>query len=240
MGNKHTLATALLLAGLGLALTGCVYTRLLALKNQLGEFEKFVEIEDQGDLVLRFKQPVLLSEDLIWLTQLQPTEKKETAIQKDWLWRMRKEPIANLTEPLDYQLTFVTRFTSNRLTQLTIPQEFLNTVPGSEVVAMLRAFGHAQINEAKRVATADASKPELRQTLPRLDVTAAEELFGRPHEIKRAKGKLVHLYRYSLETPTRADPAQKTAQAWFVFDPKTNQLLKLQVAFAGLGFQINF
>ena len=239
VATNHRCGTVFLLAGLGLALTGCVYTRLLSLKSQLEDFEKYVEVQNQGDLVLIFKKPVLLSKDLIWLTQLQPSEKKETATEKDWVWRLRKDPITNLTETMDYQLTFVTGFTSNRMTRITVPQEFLNAMPATGVVAMLKAFGHAQINEAKRVATADVSNQEVRKSLPKLNITSAEELFGKPHETKVYGGKTTYLYRYSLETQTLASPASKKAQALLVFDQKTSQLLKLQATFAGLGFRIN-
>lgn len=228
------------LLGLVVGLTGCVYLRLLALKGQLNEFDKYVEVHDRGDLVLVFKKPVLSAPDLLWLTKLQPTEKRGTAPEERWSWTLEKVALPNLVETEPHQLTFVTGFVSNKLTEIAIPQRFLTVVPGRGVVALFKAFGHAEILEKQRTASADLRGDQLRKELPVLTTADADRLLGWPHETQAEEAHLVWLYRYTLNTPQAADPARKLAWAKLTFDRETQRLLQLEARFAGLGFHVKF
>ena len=58
--------------------TGCVYLRLLQVKNQLNDFEGNFDLKDQNGLKLVFKNPVLLSRDIVWLTKNNPISREHS------------------------------------------------------------------------------------------------------------------------------------------------------------------
>jgi hypothetical protein len=59
----------LILVAVVLALSGCVWLRLLSVRDQLREFDRFVEATGEPGLELRFREPVLLADDLDTLIQ---------------------------------------------------------------------------------------------------------------------------------------------------------------------------
>ena len=63
MKTRHTVL-CFLAAGLGLLLTGCIWTRLLTLKHQFADFERFVQVDDRDGLSFNLLKPVLLADDL--------------------------------------------------------------------------------------------------------------------------------------------------------------------------------
>ena len=62
-----------LLAALLLSLNGCVYLRLLELKNQFAEFDKYFRVEAGEHFVVRFLHPVLYLDDFSELAKIEPT-----------------------------------------------------------------------------------------------------------------------------------------------------------------------
>ena len=81
--------------GLVLSLmSGCVYLRLLKLKNQLYAFDENVTVElDQG-LSLKFPEPVVRDEDFVFITESQPSSITAVSAEpkiEDWNWRFEKQ-----------------------------------------------------------------------------------------------------------------------------------------------------
>ena len=60
-----------------LVLTGCVWLRLLDLKNQFAQFDRYIEVPDGPGIELRFRTPVLLEGDLDRLIRGEPTATAE-------------------------------------------------------------------------------------------------------------------------------------------------------------------
>src|SRR5579884_1856892 len=79
------------LISLLISITGCVYLHLLEVRRQLSNFEDNFEIKDQNELTLVFLKPVLLTEDIIWLTELGPTSEEGTEQGKLWKYTFEKQ-----------------------------------------------------------------------------------------------------------------------------------------------------
>ena len=85
----------LVLVACALLLSGCVWTRLLALKGQFKEFDRYVVAVDDGDaLLLRFKEPCFRPEDIGYLFGDEtPSERGEAAADgiAVWTYRLRRD-----------------------------------------------------------------------------------------------------------------------------------------------------
>ena len=67
----------LLLVFLLLTLSGCVWLRLLEIKNQLADFDENIRIEvADKHFIVHLLKPVLRSDDFIYLSKLQPSRKQ--------------------------------------------------------------------------------------------------------------------------------------------------------------------
>ena len=74
-----------------LTLTGCAYWwRAYQTYQQMGEFDKYFNVVVTDDFTLKFKEPVMLSEDFVSMARLRPSEEKPTSDGKQWRYWFRK------------------------------------------------------------------------------------------------------------------------------------------------------
>ncbi|MBT7108672.1 MAG: hypothetical protein HN942_06405, partial [Methylococcales bacterium] len=66
---------SLLVSALLSSLTGCVWWRLYQVYNQMAEFDEHFSVQHDQSFTLLFKDPVVYSEDFVFLAKLQPTQK---------------------------------------------------------------------------------------------------------------------------------------------------------------------
>src|SRR2546430_6257391 len=81
----------LLISGVALLLTGCVWLRLLAFKEQLADLDRYVKVDDRKGLAFHFLEPVLYADDVRELLQMEPTVKTTNQNCQTWLWTFEKE-----------------------------------------------------------------------------------------------------------------------------------------------------
>jgi hypothetical protein len=191
------LLAALMLGAAGLLLGGCVYLRLLELKNQLADFDRFFAADLSDGLRLTFKKPVLLDEDMAFL-KLAPESRQRLGTAERWHFRWIKAPAAADTGSRVYEETADFIFVEHKLAKLILPESFFIFFPKQTALAGLRAIGHATVDRAKRSVTSRMTEEVERVRAPRAaDLTAA---LGAPGEILEQNGRPQWHYRLDPAT----------------------------------------
>ncbi len=225
---------------LSLTLTGCVYLRLLSLKNQLADFDHFVKVRDDHGLALEFVRPVLTSEDLLWLIKLHPTQVTTSSNLETWCWTFEKQRSPAVTESGNYDLTFKTSFTNATLCRFTLSERFLSVMPKEAILGMLRAVGQADIDEKNRTAKGQMQTELNGVHLEPASRSQVAQLLGVPSSTVDSGSGQTCRYNYFLKTDSPG-PA-KTKEAWtaFTFDKSTERLVHVEANFAGFRIRLEF
>lgn|GEM_PF-867649 len=212
-----------LLAALVLCLGGCVYFRLLQLKNQLGNFdENFAAVTTDGVTIVCL-HPLLLSDDLRFLG-IDPKTIKTNGQTTRWHVRwLKDEPPQAEAEAL-HDVELFMDLKDDKLQSLHIPERYFEFFPKDLFVDLLRSTGQASIDKLSHRAEVHAGQ-EMQETMAVLPaLSSVEKLLGLPTEKKRDGELIRYRYRYRTETPTGRG---KAIEMIFSFDQKTGNLRKL-------------
>lgn len=233
----HLSLVLLLIASLG----GCVWLRLLALKNQLGAFDENFATEVSDHYALIFKNPVLLNGDFVELAKIQPTRRFGTPDGGSrWIQAFHMLDAKGKLQPgkdffftLDFnQDDYLTRWDFSPL--------FMTMVPAQFFEASIRSIAKTKVDEAnhrlkldrKDWATITVKPPTVAQ------ITAA---LGEPLEKTEEDGKKAYVYRFQVETP-HIEPGYEdrgVTEVRLLFDPKTDEMTNMRGRFIGLKVKIN-
>jgi hypothetical protein len=231
------LSLAVLMAGLALTLTGCIWLRLLALKNQFAEFDRYVKVDDRHDLELQFVKPVLYARDVRALFELEPTSKCTNLDQQTWYWTFEKIPAPTQAEPGDFSLTFSTTFVDNKLTRFAIPERFLVVLPKPFVLGMFRSLGQARVDQAKRTLGVKWAPDGEARVLTQPEVS---RLLGQPFSLTEAKTNETWLYRYQLKSPSLNTNQHLLARVGFTFVKETGTLGRVDASYGNFRINMSF
>ncbi len=189
LGRKPVIA---LLGVCCLLLTGCVYLRLLQLKNQIGHFERnFVVHTDEG-VRIECRKPVLKTEDVRWFG-LEPEVRTPGDDSETWQVRWVKQLPPEVTEQGTYDIVLHLDFTDEKLRQLTIPERYFEAMPKHLLIDLLRSLGGARVDRDAR-----ALEAQLATAAP--DLPGIQRLLGRPSREIVTKEETVYGYRYVPST----------------------------------------
>lgn len=229
---------ALLLA---FSLSGCVWLRLLELKNQLTQFDRHfrVEVADQH-FILHLRDPVLLSEDFTDLTKLKPSRVGILPQGYRWFLDFAHDPAAQPQK--DQRLIFAMSFTQDgKLSAFDFPPLFLQMAPVAFLEASIRSLGLGKVDQGKQQLKVDPEDlPKLTGKLP--SQKAILDALGPPTERATQDGLQVLLYRFKAQT-TPVDPdyeKRRLAEAKLFFDPAKDELVRLSGRFVGLKIAIDY
>jgi hypothetical protein len=222
--RRWLVTLGLLVAAVGLS--GCVYLRLLALKRQLGDFDRHFALQTTDGLRLTCLHPVLLSDDVRWLGIL---PEKVTTLRQAEQWHVHwvKQVSANTHEPepaahdIEIQIDFVEK----KLTGFFIAERYFAFIPKSFVIGVVRGLGTAGINKHERSLNAKISLTDSDPSQGRPTIASLAELLGRPTE-QRTEGEQI-LVRYRYLPPT-AGSNNGDFDLLFRFSTATGELLHLE------------
>ncbi len=241
--NQHrVIITRLLIVFILLQLPGCVYLRLLELKNQFKEFDQYIEVRTDPSFTLFFKQPELHKEDIHDLSKINPTQIISSMSGEEWIYRFVK--INNQGEADKLQaitLTFRLKFDRHgKLEQWYFPDEFLAMVPAEFLEASFRSLGNATIFKLSRQLKADVT-PIKTQAKPPTQTTV-KQVLGQPYQIIDKDKLQRYLYRFRLITDWVEDgyEERKIAIVKLDFVAKNHLLIRASPRFAGLKISINY
>lgn len=202
--------------------SGCVYLRLLQLKNQLADFEKNFAYSSADGLRLIFKSPVLLGDDLRWLGA-EPESIHKTDNNESWQIRWAKELPPGTKEEGVYDVVVNAEMTDHRLRSVQIPERYFAYVSKSLFVSALRSAGHAHIDRQSRQAVMNTPPDEPGAVGP-VDRPSIQKMLGLPTQLINEPQAC--RYRYVFRPQTSGAPG-KPVEVTFVFDPTSGMLRKL-------------
>lgn len=212
----------ILLLGAATLTSGCVYLRLLQLKNQLADFDKNFSADTTAGLRINFKAPVLFGDDLRWLGA-EPETVRKTEETEAWIIRWVKELPPTVKEEGVYDVIVEADLHERRVHSVLIPERYFAYVPKDLFVGALRSAGHAKIDRQSRQAVMDTGN-ELTARFQPADISSIEKMLGVPTQ-RTAEADLVR-YRYIFRPQTQGPPG-KPVEVTFVFDSKTGLLRRL-------------
>ncbi len=219
-----------------LLLHGCVWLRLLEVKGQLQEFDRYVDAVGEPGLELRFREPVLESGDLDHLIQGRATSTTLSGIREIRAYVFRKLA-PERAEPESAVLTLVVVCTieDDRLSAVAFPDEVFRAIPRDLAIAGLKALGRATVDRATRSATGSLTARELADQRPTRQRLVA--LFGEPNQIRREPDQPRErwLWRYQLLGESLKDDGKPVVAAiGFTFVDGDERPVRFQVSLAGL------
>lgn len=199
-------------------LSGCVYLRLLQLKNQFTRFEENFQLTTDTGLQLRFLQPILLTSDLRWMG-FEPASVNRLGTAEHWHLRWVKQPAAGVAADGAFEIAFDLSFTEDRLSGLTLAEKYFSLLPKDIVVAAIKSLGGAAVDEKKRSVQTSVLSPAGSAVFPTR--TMLDAMLGRPTEESFEDDRIVARYRC-----VSADPAGKgkPLDLKLVFDARTGLL----------------
>ena len=232
----------LLAVFLAFALTGCVWLRLLELKNQLVDFDENVRVEvADKHFILSLLHPVLFSEDFVYLTKLNPSRTEVLPKGYRWFLDFRMDP-ARTPEQGKKTIVFAMTFTpDHKLSAFDFSPLFLQMAPPVFLEASVRSLGHGKVDQGRNQMKVDPEDlPKLNAKLPTRQ--AIEAVMGPPELELPYQGQIILLYHFKADAKPVADEYEKRriAEAKLFFDPKTDELVRLVGRFAGLKLKIDY
>jgi hypothetical protein len=188
-----------LLAALCLLLGGCVYLRLLELKHQLADFDRYFAVDETNGLTFTMQKPVLLADDMAFF-ELAPESTEQLGAAMRWHLRWVKDYAAPGEHATDYEVEADLTFVDGKMVRVHLPARIFSFVQKSFVLQALRSLGHASVDTLSHSARATLDAPGL-APLTRTDLL---HFLGTPLDTGREGGHLLlhYVYRDVCASPT--------------------------------------
>ena len=216
-----------------LLLPGCVYLRLLDLRGQLADFDRYIEVVAGPGLGIRFREPPLDAEDVTTLIGSGPTATAPFPGGEARTYAFTRLPSDQGEDPPGAVTTLVmtTLVAEGRLQAVTFPPEVFRAVPRSLALSALRAMGRAEVDTARRSAEIPMDPLMDPASVP----TGHElvEVFGHPNLRQPLPGGGSRwVWRYRLQRPEEGAPVM--AAVAFVFAGGRERPVQFQVHISGM------
>jgi hypothetical protein len=224
-------------------LSGCVWLRLLSVRDQFAAFDQHIEVPDGPGVELRFRSPVLLAADLDQLIRGAPTAEAQQggiAVRVYQFDRLDPDLGQRRAHGGITQLRLIATCDDGKLRALTLPPDIFTIVPRELCLAALRSLGQAQVDTSAR--TAIAALPQtnelarLRSLVPDRGTIIAR--FGPPHRTYAVDGRQRLIWRWQLDGKSLRDDGQPVVAAMgFVFPvdaPDSTRPSRFQIHLAGM------
>lgn len=228
---------------LAVTLSGCVWFRLLEIKNQLADFDENIRIEVvEKHFIVHFREPVLLSEDFVYLSKLNPSRiEKLTNGGYRWFLDFHLDP-AKTAEQKTQLVSFSMTYTrEHKLEAFDFSPLFVEMAPVAFLEASIRSLGVGKIDQEKRQLKVDPEDlPKLIAALPKsADIT---RVMGPPESVVNENGLRILVYRFKADSlPVDKEyEERRIAEAKLYFDPSKDEILGLKGRFAGLKLSIDY
>ena len=224
-----------------LTLSGCVYLRLLQLKNQLAKFDRYFEADTRDGLKLTCKEPVLLDEDFDGFFKWSPESRQKAGAAEKWHFRWIKERTVADGEHAPYAVEFDLFFTDHKLAKLIVPESFFATfMPKQFVLTTLRSMGGAKIDQKNRSASVNVDHAAIDPAaIDRPSQAGLTALLGAPVEVSGSATELQWRYRFAAASPKQR-LGRGGIDVTFTFDPVTNRVRKMRGTSMGMTVAMDY
>ena len=219
-------------------LSGCIFVRMLNVKDQLNDFDTNFDLNDEKGLTLVFKNPVLLSDDVIWLMKGSPGSVKLIEESEQWTYVFQKQHTTSQEEGDEYDIPIVMVMEEDKLTEITFPERFLKNLSVPVLKKMLSSMGNADVSKFKRSASSKYVGEDT-TGIPTSDNVM--ETLGEPYELEVGDEKSQLSYLYYLEDATgNADRDNLNLELWFVADNDDKSLKSVGGKIRGIKLYLDF
>jgi hypothetical protein len=216
------LLRAVALVSLALLLSGCVYLRLLEIKQQLGKFDQFFALQTHEGLAIVCQTPVLRSADIRWIG-LSPEHTRKLGHAEQWRVRWVKQLPAGITEKTEFDIVLELSFANDKLSRVAIPERYFAVMPKQFLIGVIKSLGRGKIDKAGKKIEAQVSAEEIAAARPKLP--AIDKLLGVPSE-ERVEGETTIVrYRY---VPATKESRAGVFDMHLTFHTDSGELLKWQ------------
>lgn len=223
-------------------LAGCVYLRLLEVKNQLRDFDRFFQVEVSDQFALKFREPVLLDEDFEYLTGFRPTRTERRGGETIWSVDFQKLDAAGRVETPTRTLRFTMWFgADSKLTRFAFSPLFVAIAPASFLEASIRSMGRGAVDTDRRQLRVEPQDiPRINARLPTRRTIV--DAIGEPAQRATIADGLLYVYRFRVDAQPVSSAAAKhgVAEAKLLFDPVSDELRKMLGQFVGLRLKIDY
>lgn len=209
-------------AALALLLGGCVYLRLLELKQQLGKFDQFFALQTADGLALICHTPVLRTSDVRWIG-LKPEHTRKLGQAEQWQVRWIKQLPPGVTETGEFDIALEMGFAADKLTRVAIPERYFVVMPKAFLVGVIKSLGKGRIDKSEKKIEATVSAAEIAAARPKLP--SIDKLLGVPSEEREEGETTVVRYRY---VPATKEPRAGVFDMHLTFHTTSGELLKWQ------------
>lgn len=218
-----------------LLFSGCIYLRLLELKNQLADFERYFATDLRDGVKITCRTPVFLDKDMAFF-HLAPESRQRVGVAERWHFRWLKDGAAPDANPGSDEFAMDLIFVDHRLTRVILPERLFAFVPKHFFLTVVRAFGGAQIDREHRTARAWVHEDLGPDKIP--PPPTGSELraqLGAPVETRETPAGLIWRYSYK---PATADQHSGRIEATFTLNPATGHLRRMQARILELTFDV--
>lgn len=200
--------------------TGCEWARwlrLLSLKKQFGQVERYVRIDDQDGLTMHLLKPVVYADDLSLLIA-DETSRSTNGHRMQWLWTYEKQTLGPAPAPGSWDLAFTMTFENSKFCELRFDKRFLGIMPKPLIIGLLRSFGQAEINIKRGTLAMKWVGPGPGQKVELPTRSQVTNLLGDPFLVTGSKESRTYLYKYYQKVPKPCPPSERLGWATFTFN----------------------
>ena len=207
-----------------LLLGGCVYLRLLQLKNQLADFDRYFSADLRDGVKLTLNKPVLLDEDMTFF-KLVPEKRERVGSAERWNFRWVKANASAGEDPAHYEVTADFIFSGHKLSKVILPERLFAFIPKPLFIGLLRSLGNAKIDREKRTASSNYNGSPATNPVAQMAQGEVASMLGTPFETKESAEGLMLRYRYRKATP---DQRSGSIDVTFVINPIDQKVRRLK------------
>ncbi len=211
---------------------------MLDVRDQLNDFETNFDLNDDRGLTLVFKNPVLMSDDVIWLMKGSPVSVKPEQEGQLWTYVFQKQYLTSQEEGDEYDIPILMVMEDDKLTEVTFPERFLNNLSIPLLKKMLASMGNADISKFSRSASSKYEGDDPNE-IPTSD--NVQETLGIPYEIEDLgeNSKLSYLY-YLEDAQGNATKDNLNFELWFIAGNDDKALKRVGGKIRGIKLSLDF
>ncbi|MFH0887784.1 MAG: hypothetical protein V1871_01075 [Planctomycetota bacterium] len=228
---------------------GCIYLRLLKFQNQLADFDRCFQVNEEKGLKIICLKPVLYNDDIKTMLA-PPTISNKTKQNEQWTYVFEKQyPDNHKTDEGDFDISLDMAFKDDLLNEIHLPERFLVILPKTFLITICKTMGNAQVNKKEYSAKGTYESKEKNQIqVPKQNDVL--KFLGNPFVWREVvdDAKLFYRYRLKQKTTLPETGLPKTASdnnapfVWveFTFRKTDGTLLKAEANLCGIELSLSF
>ena len=220
--SARRIFAAFALVALSVLLSGCVYLRLLQLKRQLNDFDRHFTLDTTTGVRLNCLEPVLFADDVRWLG-FEPAVVSPLPDGEHWHIRWTKVPPPDARETGNFEIAFDLTFSGEKLSALSIPDDYFSVLPKEVFVSGIKSLGGAAVNKKARSVESQVQLALGEHTHPWPTQASIAEVLGQPTEEIAGKERVTWRYHFISADPKREG---EDIELRLVFDATTEKLVQ--------------